>query len=565
MPIPDRKACLAWLRLRWPAVLYGVLVGVIFWQAAVLRLHIPQTPLIDPDSWGYLNPGFAKLTGGYFEHTFGRNFVYPGFVFMVLCVCGDYEALGVAQHCLGLLTGVFVLLAWNVLGTCLQVSPRVRTAVRFGGLLLVAAYLYHRTTIILEHTIRPEAVFPFFLGLSFLLNLLALRALLTREGEPARYTAWCLAANLVVTYVGWSLKPSMGLGTVAANLPLLFWLWRGKEAARRKAAIIGAGVAVIVVGLWWPEKVLASRDKFTQIFLPTMLFTIHADMIHEQIVEDLARHDTAPYPPEWLATFNRTLEQSLTEAQTTDLGGWRSLGFNADHLIYRRSVFDPFFPRGDEAAEAAFCMHYYKRAWLHRPGEMAAKICRQLGLVYRFRFLRLRDRRAWLVDGYTGQVQRPMSFDYRNSLKDATSPALHPRLIQSRYGNAYVRRLEKLSHTKALFWQALSVGVANRLLDVLNLPLLIIGGIGGFLLLRRDPRANAALLACVALCAGVNFAMFLTIAVAHSLQFERYVENQRLLTVLTEFAALLLPLQYLAGGSPLAPAAPRVAAEAVPS
>ena len=186
-------------------------------------------------------------------------------------------------------------------------------------------------------------MFPFFLGLSFLLNLRALRAFLTREGEPARLVAWCLAANLVVTYIGYSLKPSMGLGTVAANLPLLFWLWQGQEAARRKAAIIGAGVAVIAVGLWWPERVLASRDKFTQIFLPTMLFTIHADMIHEQIVEDLARHDTAPYPPEWLASFNRGLEQSLTEAQTTDLGGWRSLGFNADHLIYRRSVFDPFF------------------------------------------------------------------------------------------------------------------------------------------------------------------------------------------------------------------------------
>ena len=69
----------------------------------------------------------------------------------------------------------------------------------------------------------------------------------------------------------------------------------------------------------------------------------------------------------------------------------------------------------------------------------------------------------------------------------------------------------------------------------------------------------------MALCAGVNFAMFLTIAVAHSLQFERYVENQRLLTVLTEFAALLLPLQYLAGGSLPAPSAPRVAAEAAPS
>ena len=85
-------------------------------------------------------------------------------MFVVLCVCGDYEALGVAQHCLGLLTGVSLLLTWNVLGGCLRVSPRVRTAVRFGGLLLVAAYLYHRTTIILEHTSAPRQCSRFFSG-----------------------------------------------------------------------------------------------------------------------------------------------------------------------------------------------------------------------------------------------------------------------------------------------------------------------------------------------------------------------------------------------------------------
>ena len=561
MRMPDRSTCLQWLRFRWPAILYGILAGVIFCYGAAVRLHIPQTPLIDPDSWGYLNPGFSKLTGGTFEHTFGRNFLYPGFVFVMLCGWGDYEALTVAQHCLGLLTGVTLLLAWNVLAGCLSASPRVRTPVRFGGLLLLAIYLFRRAQIILEHTIRPEAVFPFFLGLSILLNFLALRAWLGEEKERGHIAAWCLAANLVVAYIGWSLKPSMGLGAVAANLPLLLWLWRGKEPVRRKTVIIGSAVAVVVVGLWWPEKILASHDKFGLIFLPTMLFTIHADMIHEQIVEDLRRGDTAPYPREWLATFNQELESALQEARTTKLGGWNALGFNADHLIYGHSVFDPFFGRGHETDEAAFCMHYYKRTWRHRPGEMLAKVVRQLRLVYCFRWLKFRQRHSWSVDGYTGRVQRPMSYDYRTSQHDAESPALQPRLIQSRYGAAYIRKLGKLSHTKAVFRQEPWIAVANQLLNVLNLPLLIAGGMSGLFLLWRDRRANAALLACAAFCAGVNFAMFLTIALAHSLQFERYVENQRLLTVLTEFAAALLVLQCVAGRSEPVPAARPATAE----
>ena len=558
--IPDRKTCLERLRNRWPDILYGVLVGVIFWHGATLRLRIPQTPLVDADSWGYLAPGFSKLTGGYFAHTFGRNFVYPGFVFTLLCVWGNFEALAVAQHCIGLLTGVVLLFTWNVLADCRKVSLRGRVAVRFGGLLLVASYLHRRAPIIMEHTVRPEAVFPFFLGLSFWLNFRALRGWRTREA--GRGSAWYLAVNLVVTCIGWSLKPSMGLGLVAANLPLFYWLWRGRDSAWRKAVIIGAAAVVVIVGLWWPEKLLARDDRVSRIFLPTMLFTIHADMIHEQIVEDLRRGDTAPYPGAWLVAFNQELEHSLRDARITRVPGWRALGFNADYLIYRHSVFEPFFPPGQETAEAAFCQRYYWRTWRHRPGEMLSKIFRQLGLVYHFRTFNFRQWRSWNVEDYAGQNQPAMAEDYRKSLKEAGSAMLYPRFTRSVYGTAYLQKLDALSHSKAMFAQDPWVGDLNFLFDVLNLPLLIVGGIGGILLWRQHRETHAVLVGCVALCAGVNFAMYLTIAIAHGLGFERYVENQRLLTVLTECAAVLLPLQWLTSANAPDPAANTPPAEA---
>ena len=79
--------------------------------------------------WGYLSPALRKLIGAEFGHTEGRNFLYPGFLFLLLRVFGDFRAITVAQHILGLLAGVMLLLTWR---TC----PRLHTqpAGRPGGL-----------------------------------------------------------------------------------------------------------------------------------------------------------------------------------------------------------------------------------------------------------------------------------------------------------------------------------------------------------------------------------------------------------------------------------------------
>jgi hypothetical protein len=58
----------------WPAIVYFALLLLILGTAAALRWHLPRAPLLDPDSWGYLNPAVSKLTGGTFQHTFGRTF-----------------------------------------------------------------------------------------------------------------------------------------------------------------------------------------------------------------------------------------------------------------------------------------------------------------------------------------------------------------------------------------------------------------------------------------------------------------------------------------------------------
>ena len=523
---------------RWlPWIVYALLGLAILGTAAFFRFSIPQTPLLDPDSWGYLHPAFSKLTGNAFQHTNGRNFVYPGFVFVALCLSGDYEALCVWQHALGLLTGVLLALAWNVLCEFFAASARMRWAARFLGLIPVADYLFSRSTLLFEHTVRPEAVFPFFLALSLWLNFCALHAAHAVR-RPAR-ERWCLALNFVVVCVAQSLKPSMGFGLIAANLPMLAWLARRGEPWRAKAAFAGGALAVVVLTLWLPERRLAREDPESMTFLPTMLFTIHAGIIHEQILDDLRD----PAATAWLAGFNRQLENSLAAATGPAARPWRIIGLNADDLIYRDHLFDRFFGPGKERETAAFCMDYYWRAWRHRPGEMFGKIAAELAVVYD-------PPHAWntrrffdVADPFTRRLQRPLSHDYGVSRECAENAGIHADLLTSLYGRRFLDRLEALRGTNAVTYQFTWVGYLNHGLSKFVVPVLALAILcGGTLWARPERRLLAG---AVGLCLVLNFAMYLTVAVAHTFDIVRYIDNQRVCTVFGEFAALLLPWQWM--------------------
>jgi len=77
------------------------------------RFKPPLTPIADPDTWGYLSPALRKLTCADFGHTQGRNFLYPGFLYLVLRSFGDFRAIAIVQHLLGVAAGGVLLLTWR--------------------------------------------------------------------------------------------------------------------------------------------------------------------------------------------------------------------------------------------------------------------------------------------------------------------------------------------------------------------------------------------------------------------------------------------------------------------
>src|SRR6266513_2466266 len=96
----------------WP-VCYWTVIALLFAGAVWQRFRLPLDPIADPDTWGYLSPALRKLTGAEVGHTNGRNFAYPGFLFLLLRLFADFRAITIAQHFLGLLAGAVFLLTWK--------------------------------------------------------------------------------------------------------------------------------------------------------------------------------------------------------------------------------------------------------------------------------------------------------------------------------------------------------------------------------------------------------------------------------------------------------------------
>ncbi len=147
---PRRPARRRFVWLTWAALL------VILAFGAHSRLIWPGMPVVDPDTWGYFHPALAKLNGGAFIHTNGRNFVYPAFLYVLLAATGTLRAITVVQHGLGLASGVLMWVCWRQWRAWFTDSRLPAWADAALGLGLVAFFLQSASEVSHEHTVRPE-------------------------------------------------------------------------------------------------------------------------------------------------------------------------------------------------------------------------------------------------------------------------------------------------------------------------------------------------------------------------------------------------------------------------
>lgn len=536
-----------WWRAGRGVVLAGLLVAVFVaaWRA---RFGLPAVPLADEDVWGYLYPSIAKLTGGIFEHSISREWPYPAFLLVNLFCFNSFTAVSHVQHLLGLLSGGFLLGAWaeftGLARPARRFAAREATAWAAGlmGVGLVAVYLLSRRTVLAEHTLRPEAVFPCFGALHLWLTLGFVRR---RWGQPAarRETAWRWGAGAVfVACVLLLLRPAFGFAAVFTGVPVALAVLVRDESWRGRWRLVGAPLTLAALTLFLPERQLAARDRFSVILMPAMRLAIHADLVRAQMATDLARPEGPPrYDRAWLEALKARLDQSF-EHSARPGNRWPFFGFNADYLVAVEPFHEGSFAHdaaGDQALRE-FCNYYYFRTCLHQPGAMLRKIVRELGHFYRFDRMDLRWKALrHTVDPYSQLDRAPLAADnyYPRTLRSldvVTQPTLQERAGRSDAFRRYLARCQGFATggTSAKVSQPKAVGVTENLVHATYLPLLLLAvGLAVGIVSRPAWRARLGLAgAMVPVLFAYNFGMCLTVAIVQTLGTGRYAEVQAIFT-----------------------------------
>ena len=539
---------------------------IILGWGAKQRFSLPLEPLVDGDCYGYLNPALSKLTGGGFDHSAAREFLYPVFVFLNLCFFGDFRAISICQHLVGLATAVLLLLAWQEL-LALRREPRAAVSEARGFLvaaawqapafLMASIYLGYRPEFLSEHTIRPESLFSFGAGLSLWMNLRFVRL---RWIEARADAAWKLgAAHLFLSCVLFMLRPSFAFGVAFINVPLLVALCRRGEpwvAKWRPVALAAAGAVLL---LFLPEAILRRDDRLATTLLPSMRFLAHADIVLRQIDEDLASGRPLPYDRAGLQAVRDRLASALEDSRRPEHQPWTKLGFNPDYIYGRKTVFEPLFPEGDPSSDrphAKFCNAYFVRTALHHPLAMAGKVLTQLTFFYSFvsatHFSRLHFHS---IEKFRHKMARVRLCDpslYPLTDEACAYPAFRRLFDASVMGRDYLKRCERLAHSPRPVPQAAILQWIDDLLRAVYLPVLLLTLAASVLVWRvRAWRDTLGLSAWATLLLfSYNFGASLTIATVFYLGEPRYIDMQKAFTLFSELAGMIFLVQCAVGMRP---------------
>jgi hypothetical protein len=517
-----------WLR----AFFYWLALAFIFGWAAWRRFSLPLEPIADLDTWGYLSPALEKLSGGEFVHA-GRNFLYPGFLLIVLRIFGDFRAIAVVQHLLGLAGGAFMLLTWQKVRSVTVASAAGNRMHMALGLVLVTVFLLAGEPIRAEMQIRPEGICAFLLSLNlyFVVGFIS-RAFVARHKPPALLGAGTAMTAMLLA----SVKPSFVFLAGAACIPIgLFFFQRNQL---RQKALLGAALVVSALVLFVPESLFGRDDEGARIFLPTTLFAVHADLIRDQMAQDIQSGAIVPYQHEWLDRMQKQVAVELEKSATAEGSRFPSLGFSPDYLMCDPSSIAQQVGREfsyDVSAQIAFYRFWYWRTWQQRPLAMLKKIRRQLALAY-----------APISPVYDRRKNIPLAIVYKIAAlsfeNDAMRPVLagYPPAVESIRRSALLGQTAPLIQQNRLMRKALSF-LARAFLPLLALTLVV----SGTCVKARLRKSMGWLATLTLLVFAYHFAACFEVAIIQVFDGPRYSTVLFCFTLLAEFLALRLVLEAL--------------------
>ena len=519
--------------LLWP-ICYWAPVAFIFAWAVWQRFKLPLNPIADPDTWGYLSPALRKLTGAEFGHSQSRNFLYPGFLYLVLRCFGDFRAIGVVQHLLGLAAGGLFLLTWRRVRAFVSdslVNPSLHDAFGLAG---AAIYLLASDTIRTETQLRPEGVCAFLISINLYFAVQFISCSFLEHRRTGAIV--CGSATVLTSLLLASAKPSFWFAAIVVMVPVTAFFFR-QNWWRQKIAL-GLAIAVTAALVLWPERILSRKDAESQTFLPAMLFVIHADLIRDQMAEDLKENAHLPYSREWLERVYAVLNSEIGKSQTNYPGHYPSLKFNPEYLWFDPSSITTQLRREFGSNVSALCdfyRFYYWRTWQRRPFRALQKVARQFSIYYYPNCPAYAPMKIWpLMDVYERAVTSLDSEDYRKIARSL--PAL----------TDFMQRTKSLAENAPATKQQGLLRHVLADLAVSYLSLLLLALILSAIIFWKQARWRRLrwLAAFVLFGSAYNAASCLEVAIVNSLEVHRYSTVQLYATLLTQFLAFWLILEF---------------------
>jgi len=403
----------------WGVEFVAVVLLVI--GAMQARAGLPAIPLSTWDSWGFLNPALSWLSGDGFQQTNGRDWFYPGILTLFLKTTGSYAGIFYWQQVLGILSVVLMAVTWRVWASLLPLSSWTRLAVTLVGVIPIWVQVTNPQTIFFETLLRPEAIMPFFVygQLACLLAYCRYRWL-----KPSSTLALIFGAlALFLGYACLLLKPSWLFAFAATVAPVFVGILGSGTSLKSRLLAPAVGITLSLVVLWLPPKLWYLKDSASKTFLPSTLFTVHADLMAKHLAGTISTLPANDPEKVKLETILAHLDKELAVARTIP-HNYDKLGFDPDYLYYRSDLLSTVYQQagGTDEAFRAFCMKQFVSAALHNPVGFAQKTLTQFtyflfpdaGTLYRFRVNFEKDAQAAVESLEPRYVER-----YRPEIRDA--------------------------------------------------------------------------------------------------------------------------------------------------
>jgi len=493
----------------------GLCLALIFAVAARGRFGLPPEPVMDPDSFGYLNATLTWLHGNGFWQGEGRAHLYPFFLWAIILSTKGFPAITSIQHGIGILSGIAWCWAWWLWVSFLPAGFVRRWLCPALGLAALSLYMWGTRTILFEHMIRPEAVFPFVGALQMAFCLAFAKARWMGGGRNALVVS--AAAGIVAGGIALNLKPSWGFAGLVPLALVVVSLWRATPATRLRS-LLGVCLGFLIASV--PLVLLPSlagwkKDKASRTFLPGTLASVHAGMIAKSLGERARRGLLDPEEMRFAEDFSRTVREATLHNKSFPVLGW-----DCDFIFYRSGLFARLPHGANTSPETlrSYLLGLYFQALADQPLAFAGKWGRELRLAYcpapmdLFR-PKLCPRRYYqetddLLKNRRAEIGGHLPGDWKTGWET--------------YWNR-CRELAATSPNDGVITRRISPGVIKFAAAALLPSLLFLPAFAGLVFLRRGMETLRPAAAASLIVAAVSFAAAMTVAIVHSFDLNRYL------------------------------------------